>query len=181
MATTLPQRRPLETRSVQSLANKSNRVASGSKRARSPTHEDHPSPKRPRATAPEAQNQDRLGKEKRDKHEEREAKQREMAAEFKRKYRKAFPEWTFFLFGLDPRKEQFLRASIEKYGGVSDTRFAVDGALTVSQKVNDFFSAKMTHLVTSQHPETLKANKENGKRTGNDLLSPIRLINRYSY
>ena len=126
MATTLPQRRPLETRSLQSLAKKSNRVASGSKRARSPAHEDHPSPKRPRATGPEAQKHDR--KEKKDKHD---AEQREKAAEFKRKYRKAFPEWTFFFIGLDARKEQFLRASVEKYGGVSDMRFSVDSPLTI--------------------------------------------------
>lgn len=118
MATTLPQRRPLETRSIQSLANKSNRVASGSKRARSPTHGDHPSSKRPRATEPEVQKQDR--KEKKDKHGEHDSREREMAAEFRRKYRKAFPDFTFFFFGLDPRKEQALRASVEKYGGVSD-------------------------------------------------------------
>ena len=138
MSTFLPvPRRPLGSRSLQTAANpspasKQPRVVSGSKRARSPDHTEIQTPKAPKrvrlvvdplprpAAATSAKTREQL-KDKQKRLTER--LQRE--EEFKRKYRKDFPGWRFYIDSenLDSKLESQLKAKILRLGGVCNCPF----------------------------------------------------------
>ena len=201
MSTFLPvPRRPLGSRSLQTAANpspasKQPRVVSGSKRARSPDHTEIQTPKAPKrvrlvvdplprpAAATSAKTREQL-KDKQKRLTER--LQRE--EEFKRKYRKDFPGWRFYIDSenLDSKLESQLKAKILRLGGVCNCPFfwpisTEEAALRV-QKVHEFFSASVSHLVTTRpipkaNPDGNDENKENANARG-ALRSPIKLIGR---
>jgi len=123
MATFLPQRRPLASRFLQGPSQpspgKQARTVSGSKRPRSPDHDDapiHPHTKRVRATTQDCH----TTSHKERKYAEREQKE----AEFKQKYTRAFPGWIFYLDSetLAKNVEHTFRAKILHLGGVCHLR-----------------------------------------------------------
>ncbi|KAF8891667.1 Dfp1/Him1, central region-domain-containing protein [Infundibulicybe gibba] len=157
------------------------RSASSSKRPRSPDPQGDslplpPNVKRPRAAAPQstAGPVRDLGKERKLSAAQRE----QQKVEFKEKYCRAFPSWTFYfdLDHIEPDRgtAKALEAKIQQLGG----------------GIEDFFSNEITHLITNQsNPATSggdsTAEKENlhkrgalsGRNTAN-LKSPIRLRGR---
>lgn len=160
MATALPHRRPLGTRSLQNPSQlpttMSNRVASGSKRPRSPEHgETHarPSPKRVRATTldnapqggtalPHRKNKDIKMIAKREERQEK-------ADEFKRKYKKAFPGWIFYLDSesLSHQSVQTFKTQILHLGGVSKLLFGDVQISNIFHRKSKYFSRHPLHIL----------------------------------
>lgn len=149
MATFLPvQRRPLASRSLQttnpSPPSKQPRVVSGAKRARSPDHTEnqtHTAPKRvrstvepvPRPTASASAKAREHAKDKQNRLTER--LQRE--EEFKRKYKKDFPGWRFYIDSenLDSKLESQFKTKILRLGGVCNFPSLVQYPLRKSPSV----------------------------------------------
>ncbi|KAF8629179.1 hypothetical protein AX17_005764 [Amanita inopinata Kibby_2008] len=162
-----PLRRPLAHRASQ-LAH----VAS-SKRARSPDPEDVTTalPKRVRSTptVEDAAEQDKSSRQA--ARERRIAEREQQKAEFRDKYRRAFPSWTFY-FDLEHIEPD--RTVISSF----ETRIQELGG-----GIEDFFSNQITHLITNQPlPTEQDADKENLPSVKNPVLksthflkSPIRL------
>ncbi|KAF8894915.1 Dfp1/Him1, central region-domain-containing protein [Gymnopilus junonius] len=172
MATFQPPRRPLANRSVQPHASylsptKSHRTVSGSKRPHSPDRQDvfsNLTTKRARAAphGPSTQAPRDLQKERR--HMVREQREEE----FKDKYKRAFPDWTFCFDSVDVSSSivQTFKARILQLGG----------------HVDDFFSSNITHLITDVSiPSNLEHDKENKQylkpttKNSSILKSPIKL------
>ncbi|KAF5386259.1 hypothetical protein D9615_002435 [Tricholomella constricta] len=146
---------------------KSQRTASGSKRPRSPEPSAdpsafHPTSKRVKAAmdpSPAPKARDRLRER---KHVERE----QQKAEFKEKYTRAFPSFTFYFdelnlgsVALDTYEEM-----IEELGG----------------KIVKFLDRAVTHFISNRPDATLvvSADKENHPKPGVGLKSPIKLKGR---
>ncbi|KAJ3508889.1 hypothetical protein NLJ89_g5514 [Agrocybe chaxingu] len=145
------------------------RTVSGSKRPRSPDYGESPAPpstKRVRATPP-AQPPANREAQREKRHTEREQKE----AEFRHKYRTAFPTFAFYLDAdnIDCSVHS-LKSRILHLGG----------------KIHQFFSSEVTHLITDVTvPQNSNPDKENSQnvrttasRTVPGLKSPIKLVNR---
>ncbi|KAM6502364.1 Dfp1/Him1, central region domain containing protein [Amanita muscaria] len=162
MATSL--RRPLAHRLPQPLPR-----SPGSKRSRSPDPEEHPVPssKRSRTVSAVALVNDNDKSTRQAMRERKLAEKEQQKAEFRDKYRRAFPSWTFYfdLDHVDPDRAAApsFEARIQELGGA----------------IEDFFSNQITHLITNQSPQ--EANKENFPRSrtlstkpGGGLKSPVK-------
>ncbi|ORY87489.1 Dfp1/Him1, central region-domain-containing protein [Leucosporidium creatinivorum] len=67
------------------------------------------------------------------------------SAQWRTKYKKAFPSFTFYFDALDPLTEASLSKSVERLGA----------------SVDNFFSKKVTHVVTSRQIPSAASGKEN--------------------
>ncbi|KAK0461411.1 Dfp1/Him1, central region-domain-containing protein [Desarmillaria tabescens] len=161
MSTTVGSRPPLVNRATsRSLGQKWARTASGIKRPRSPEIDATVEFKRQRAAGPDTSAPKYKDKERR--HTERAQKDKE----FKDKYSRAFPTFTFHfdLSHLEPDTglRKSLEARIVQLGGV----------------IEDFFSKDVTHLITNQKGDgDDDADKENNpkssiSKTNSTIKSP---------
>ncbi|KAG5340665.1 hypothetical protein C0989_000815 [Termitomyces sp. Mn162] len=162
-------RRPLMSRHAHQLptiatSTKPQRTVSGNKRPRSPEPLTDPSvlsqcTKRVKAV-------DSLPLLARDKARERKHIEREQQkAEFKEKYTRAFPSFTFYFdeLNITPEEQDFFEESIEKLGG----------------KIVEFLDKTVTHFISNRAEIDHLADKENMYKSGVTLKSPIKLKNRY--
>ncbi|KAG6862283.1 hypothetical protein C0995_015980 [Termitomyces sp. Mi166 len=160
-------RRPLTNRHAHQLptiapSTKPQRTVSGNKRPRSPepladSSVISQSSKRVKAIDPPP-----LA---RDKARERKYMEREQQkAEFKEKYTRAFPSFTFYFdeLNITPEEQDFFEESIEKLGG----------------KIVKFLDKTVTHFISNRTETTQLADKENTHKSGVMLKSPIKLKNR---
>ncbi|KAG6891723.1 hypothetical protein C0992_006143 [Termitomyces sp. T32_za158] len=162
-------RHPLMSRHAHQIttiapSNKPQRTVSGNKRARSPE---------PLAELPMLlQNSKRVKSVDpppslaRDKARERKHMEREQQkVEFKEKYTRAFPSFTFYFDELNITSEEqdFLEESIEKLGG----------------KIVKFLDKTVTHFISNRAENTQLSDKENMHKSGGILKSPIKLKNRF--
>ncbi|KAF8629941.1 hypothetical protein AX15_003179 [Amanita polypyramis BW_CC] len=147
-------RRPLAHRPLQ---------PPGPKRSRSPDIEDSipAGSKRVRTTSvlDEVPDNDKLTRQA--ARERRQADKGQQKAEFRDKYRRAFPSWTFHfdLDHIEPDRAAVvsLEVRIQELGGA----------------IEDFFSNQITHLITNQPlPNEKQAEKENVPRSGTPLTKP---------
>ena len=78
---------------------------------------------------------------------------REVAA-YKDKYRRAFPNFIFYLDGFAQADKDVLKSRVEALGGVSPTSAPERLKLTCAfpQRVEPFFSKTCTHLVSERSP-----------------------------
>ncbi|PBK73790.1 uncharacterized protein ARMOST_00621 [Armillaria ostoyae] len=148
MSTTIGSRAPLANRATsRSLGQKWARSVSGTKRPRSPEGDAAVEFKRQRAVGPDISAPKYKEKERR--HTERAQKDKE----FKDKYSRAFPTFTFHFDVSHLEPDTSLRKSLEarivQLGGV----------------IEDFFSKEVTHLITNQKGEgDDDADKENNPK-----------------
>lgn len=178
-------RRPLVNRSIQpslSFSPLKSRSMSGTKRPRSPdpqpdTTTSHPIAKRVKAVPPAPIRE--LGRER--KHLERE----QQKAEFRDKYTRAFPGWTFCFdednIGIGP-SESF-KTRIRQLGGVRHSSILLFIFVAhTTQKIDDFYSSSISHYITNRQIPNVNAlmDKENNPKasTSNVLKSPIKLRGR---
>lgn len=148
-------KRPHSPEPADSAAQGTKRVRAAQDSARTPR--DEPRRRDGRDTRPDAK-------------EERDRIRAAREAEFRIKYTRAFPNWTFH-FDLDAHQPELaaLKNKLER-------RVAQLGA-----KIDDFFSKEVTHLITYE-AEEVPGNKENSRsrsaRDGGLLGSPIKLKSR---
>ncbi|KAF9562779.1 hypothetical protein CPC08DRAFT_633707 [Agrocybe pediades] len=169
----MTQRRPLANRHVQGPSNpspslgKQSRIVSGSKRAHSSDQPDIPasvSAKRARIPVPDIFSPPPA----RDTQKERRhAERNQKAVEFKQKYTRAFPSWTFYIDSesMSESMQQSLKARIQQLKG----------------KVEIFFAKEITHVITDapvnadKDKENMQSNPTTSKLA---LKSPVKLTNR---
>ncbi|KAG6878527.1 hypothetical protein C0993_004425 [Termitomyces sp. T159_Od127] len=163
-------RRPLTSRHAHQIptivsSTKPQRTVSGNKRARSPEPLADSSvllqsSKRVKAVDPTPSLARDKARER--KHIERE----QQKAEFKEKYTRAFPSFTFYFDELNITSEEqdFLEESIEKLGG----------------RTVKFLDKTVTHFISNRAENTQVGDKENVHKSGGILKSPIKLRNRLS-
>ncbi|EAU91373.2 hypothetical protein CC1G_07408 [Coprinopsis cinerea okayama7 len=163
MATT-SERRALSTRSMQPtiLPNRPRLLLPSFKRPRSPERDDsRAAQKRVKPTSSNTSTRE----SKKDRHAEREQQRHE----FKEKYTRAFPNWSFYVDCENIQAKQSivdeLILRIEQLGG----------------KVEDFFSRSVTHLITDKPVPQLEETKENHpnhKHSPYPIKSPVKLKSR---
>ncbi|TFK44599.1 Dfp1/Him1, central region-domain-containing protein [Crucibulum laeve] len=166
--------RPQTTTSVPAAINSSRSVSASFKRPRSPDHVE-PSAPRPISKRPRSSVSSQVACATRDVGKERRHAEREQQnAEFKEKYTRAFPSWTFYFDSENIDTEDstiyMLEKRIEHLGG----------------RIEGFFSREVTHLITNQSLPSVNdasAEKENSSKAaaskGHQLLrSPIKLKGR---
>ncbi|KAG5646309.1 hypothetical protein DXG03_003906 [Asterophora parasitica] len=165
-------RRPLANRSLQhphpSTVSplKHLRTASGSKRPRSPEPSadpslSHPTVKRVKAAVdPSLASKARDAKARERKHVERE----QQKAEFKEKYTRAFPGFTFYFDEMGHAAPEVYEERIEELGG----------------NIVEFLDKAVTHFISNRPDATFVgwADKENHSKSGLSLKSPIKLKGR---
>lgn len=112
------------------------------------------SPKRIKTTATEAKLR-KAKKERADQHEKMTAE----SVTWRRRYKKAFPSFVFYFDALDPATELSQIKSVERLGAT----------------VDNFFSKKVTHVVTSRSVPSAATGKENSgsfsKATTNESMA----------
>ncbi|KAG6820884.1 hypothetical protein H0H93_010228 [Arthromyces matolae] len=164
-------RRPLSNRHVHQLppvvpSGKPQRIVSGTKRPRSPEQPTDASASRQvskRIKAPDMHPTSFA----RDKVKERKLIEREQQkTEFKDKYTRAFPSFTFYFDELNITHEEqdFFEDSIEKLGG----------------KIVKFLDKTVTHFISNRIEPDSHVDKENSHKSGSMLKSPIKLKSRLS-
>ncbi|KAF8210085.1 Dfp1/Him1, central region-domain-containing protein [Mycena galopus ATCC 62051] len=139
------------------------RTVSGSKRPRSPDHILEVVPKRLKAV-PSASREKEVDKDKARRHALRD----QQGIEFREKYSRAFPGWTFY-FDLDNILPE----------NVSSIKLAQAKIRQLNGTIENFFSNSITHLITDQPvpselPAAPAADKENDAPRHKFSKSPIK-------
>ncbi|GLB37228.1 putative zinc finger in DBF-like proteins [Lyophyllum shimeji] len=163
-------RRPLATRSLQASSTlsplKSHRTVSASKRPRSPEPPVDPSTSQPTTKRVKALDPSPASKARDQLRERKHLEREQQKAEFKEKYTRAFPAFTFYFDELNIGS-----VALDAY----EERIEQLGA-----KIVKFLDKTVTHFI-SNRPDAAVAvpvDKENALKPGNTLQSPIKLKGR---